>query len=182
MSEKLSGHERKTGDFEDSHSEKAVETHHHAPKHESKEVDLEQVQEKVEQATPTESVVLKKKMDIVNEEQTYLPPDKSLKQHAARVYLSKVRSQLKGSDKYFSKFIHNSKIDSVSEISGKTLIRPSGVLCGGIVTLIGSSYYLYLTRHDGLKYSFSIALFLFVSGFVLGLLLEFVYKLIISRR
>jgi hypothetical protein len=97
--------------------------------------------------------------------------------------LQQVRRQLPARDKALSKVIHQPVIRAVSEVAASTLSRPSGLLGGGIVAFIGSAAYLYFTRHVGVPYNYFVFSLLFVGGFALGLVLEFiVWTLTASRR
>lgn len=83
----------------------------------------------------------------------------------------------------FSKVVHQPAVQAVSEGASKTISRPSGMLGGGLVALLGTSIYLYLAHHMGFTYNSGVFLILFAGGFVLGLLLEFlVYLATRSRR
>jgi len=43
------------------------------------------------------------------------------------------------------------------------------LLGGGILALLGTSSYLYLAKHIGFTYNYSVFLILFFGGFILGL-------------
>ena len=107
--------------------------------------------------------------------------DKSTKQHAKDEYLGAIRHRLNKTEKRFSKFIHNPQINITSEALGKTLIRPSGILTGAIFTLVGSIYYLYISHATGFQYNFYVATLLFVGGFVSGVVIEFIIKLVFTK-
>lgn len=90
--------------------------------------------------------------------------------------LQKVRANLKPAERTFSKFIHQPTIETVSEISGKTVARPSGILGGGLVALLGTGAILYMAKHYGFEYNFFVYVLLFAIGFLLGVTLEFVVR------
>jgi len=87
--------------------------------------------------------------------------------------LTRIRKQLSAPDKVLSRIVHQPIVDAVSEVGAKTVARPSGVLSGGIIALIGTSVYLYIAKHYGYTYNFLVFALLFVSGFLLGLVIEF---------
>ncbi len=103
-----------------------------------------------------------------------------MKTHAQTEYLAEIANELGTNEKRFAKIIHKPFIDNSSEVLAKTLIRPSGILCGSIFTLIGSIYYLIISRSTGFSYNFFVALLLFAGGFLLGILIEFVLRLIFT--
>ncbi len=81
-----------------------------------------------------------------------------------------------------SKVIHQPVVRAVSEVTGKTLSRPSGLLGGGLVALMGTSTYLYMAKHLGFDYNYFVFLLLFVVGFAIGIGLELLVWLATSQR
>lgn len=97
--------------------------------------------------------------------------------------IKQVQRELPAAQRNFSKVVHQPVVRAVSEAAGQTISRPSGLLGGGIVALLGTSSYLYLAKHLGFTYNYFVFLALFVVGFAFGLLLEFfVYLATRSRR
>lgn len=96
--------------------------------------------------------------------------------------LVRVRKHLKAPDKILSKLIHNPFIDKASEATSRTVARPSGFLGGGIMALIGTSILLYLTKKYGYEFNYLAFLLLFATGFMVGLLLEIIVKLLRKKR
>jgi hypothetical protein len=97
---------------------------------------------------------------------------KELKNDAYNRTLKKVRGRLNPLERTFSKVVHQPFIDAVSNFSGKTVARPSGILGGGFFALAGSGLLLYISRHYGFEYNFSVFLILFAGGFIAGLSAE----------
>jgi len=102
--------------------------------------------------------------------------DNSSKNSVKSTYMANIRHRLTGNQKKFSKFIHSRTIENVSEAAGKTIVRPSGILAGSVVTLLGSIYYLYLTHNNNYEYNFYTATLLFLAGFAIGLFLEIIFN------
>ncbi|MDB5168651.1 MAG: hypothetical protein JWO41_7 [Candidatus Saccharibacteria bacterium] len=88
--------------------------------------------------------------------------------------LKHIRGKLAAPDKALSKVIHTPAVRMVSEASGKTLARPSGLFGGGLVAFIGTTSYLLFAKHIGVQYNYFVFLIFFAGGFALGLLLELV--------
>ena len=101
-----------------------------------------------------------------------------LKKDAYKQLLKRTQKKLSKPSRTFSKFIHKPTIESVSEITGKTLARPSGLLGGGVGAFIGSATLLFTARHYGFTYNYSLFILLFVGGFLAGVALEFLLRLI----
>jgi hypothetical protein len=80
-----------------------------------------------------------------------------------------------------SKLIHQPAVRAVSEVGAKTVSRPSGLLGGGLLAFLGSSTYLFMTKYIGFRYNYLVFLLLFVGGFVLGLVLELLVRLVRPR-
>jgi hypothetical protein len=139
----------------------------------------EKIEEKIEAAKPAKAEDVKKDFAPVHQDDPLAPPNEGLKKHTLNTNLHKIQHHLKGPSKSFSKFIHNDAINTLSEVTGKTLVRPSGILTGGAFTLAGSLYYLYLSKSlTGFRYSFTTALLLFAAGFTIGIVTELLYKVV----
>jgi hypothetical protein len=110
-------------------------------------------QDQPEQSTPT----------LVN---------KDLKNIAFNRVMKRTQRHLKPHERNFSKFIHKPSIDKVSEFGSKTLARPSGIVGGAALALLGSSVLLYLSKHYGFEYNNLLFLILFGVGFVLTVSIE----------
>jgi hypothetical protein len=108
----------------------------------------------------------------VTDDRPYLI-DKAAKTLRMKQNLAEVQNRLKPAQKRLSKAIHQPLVQHVSESAGKTVTRPSGLLGGGILAFVGSVAYLYITRHYDLAYNYSFFLLFFISGFLLGLLIEY---------
>ena len=85
-----------------------------------------------------------------------------------------VRRHLNPRERKFSSFIHTPAVEKISEVGGKTVARPSGLLGGGLIALIGSIGTLYVARQYGFEVPNSLFMALFVIGFFVGLLGEFI--------
>lgn len=97
---------------------------------------------------------------------------KRLKNESYQKTLNIVRSDLTPSQKIMSKFIHQNVIESVSEVAAKTVARPSGIIGGGLVALVGSILVLIVARKIGFEVPYSLFAVLFIVGFGLGLIVE----------
>lgn len=97
---------------------------------------------------------------------------RELKQQTLQRTLRRIRKQLSAPDRAFSKVIHQPVVDSISQITGKTIARPSGLLGGSICAFIGSSAFLWMAKYYGFNYNYLMFALLFVAGFAVGMILE----------
>lgn len=86
--------------------------------------------------------------------------------------LVSVRNRLSKPEKTFSKTVHNPLVEKASDLAGSTIARPSGILFGSIFSFIGSLVGYIIARRLGGEIPYSIFAFMFVVGFVFGLILE----------
>lgn len=107
---------------------------------------------------------------------------KELKDSSYKQTLRHIQTKLRGSDKVLSRAMHQPVVEKLSNAGAKTIARPSGVLGGGFMALIGSSVLLYMTKHYGFEYNFTIFFLLFVTGFLAGLVLEGLLRLVRRKR
>lgn len=128
------------------------------------------IEEKAASSEATES-----KLDVPEEKQNYFVGN-SVKQHSLHTSLTSIRRSLSGPERQFSKIIHNSAVDQVSEIAGKTIARPSGLLYAGIFAFIANISVVVICRYFGYEYNFFIGIVAFVVGFGVGLIIELLLK------
>lgn len=93
-----------------------------------------------------------------------------------------IRRKLPATQRALSRVVHQPIVRVLSEVTGQTASRPSGLLGGGLVAFLGSAIYLYMTKHVGFTYNYFVFLLLFVGGFGLGLGLEFIIWALTARR
>lgn len=122
-------------------------------------------------------------------EQAHLPPIESdepeqpayvsqdMKRAGQYRALKHVRSQLSVPNRALSRLVHQPAIRTVSEVSAKTVSRPSGLLGGGFFAFLGSVAYLFMASHIGFRYNYTVFLLFFVGGFIVGLVLELAVRL-----
>ncbi len=185
MSETIKQHEHAPDNanekYEISNDAKKEHREHHIKTPEKPQEKVEALQEKVEKQHPTKSAELLDQLEPIHSTKAVHPPNKELKRIALSNYLSDIRSNLGSGSKAFSKFIHKPSVDAISEVAGKTIVRPTAILFGGLFMFIGSSLYLYATYSTNAKYNFFVAVFLFVGGFVAGVVVELFYNLFFKK-
>lgn len=108
--------------------------------------------------------------------------NRELKAITLRRELQHIRRKLPVPQRTLSKVIHQPVVRVTSEAAGKTISRPSGLLGGGFVALIGTSGYLYLANHIGFTYNYGVFLVLFAGGFALGLIIELIVHSVFKAR
>lgn len=96
--------------------------------------------------------------------------------------LSYVRNRLGGSDKTFSKVIHQPFVEKTSDVLEKTIARPSGILFGGVFSFVGSLAAYLLAKRLGGELPNSVFAIFFVGGFFAGLLIELVWRLVKMKK
>lgn len=97
--------------------------------------------------------------------------------YTASQTVKRAQKQLRGAERGFSKVIHNPKVEAVSDVAGGTIARPSGLLIGGLFSLVATIAVIVICRYYGYEYNYLIGLACFGLGFIVGLLVEALYKL-----
>lgn len=105
-----------------------------------------------------------------------------LKKESYQQSLNAIRRQLPKPARSFSKLVHNPTIETVSNVSAQTIARPSGLLGGGLGAFLGSAFLLYMSKHYGFEYNYTLFIVLFAGGFLLGLVLELLVWVVWRRR
>lgn len=156
----------------------AVSNEHEPVNHERGERQREQV-EAARSEVEKESVQTEKHSD--GKQQEPIRITKEDKQRSYNMMLSRIQSRLPAASKSFSKVIHNKYVERTSETLGKTIARPSGILGGAMAATLGLVVMLYFARRNGFALSGSeLGIFLIV-GWVIGLSLEGIGRLV-NRR
>lgn len=96
--------------------------------------------------------------------------------------LRHLRSKLKPIERPLSRFIHKPAIDKISELAGRTVARPSAILGGGLAGLAGSAVFLFAAKRYGFEYNFFVFIGLFMLGYFLGVIAEFLIKAVKQTR
>jgi len=108
--------------------------------------------------------------------------NQELKKITLRRELKNIRRELSLPNKALSSVIHQPGIRQASEVSSKTIARPSALLGGGVTAFIGSGAYLVLANQMGFSYNYFVFIALFGIGFVVGLAIELLTSAIIGRK
>ncbi len=151
----------------------AAEHHEELRRNESLATSRETI---AEHAKSRESFTDKPEVDGAPAEQ--LMANSELKDLAFQRLLTRTRKQLNLPDKLLSRVVHQPLLDSLSRAGEATVARPSGILFGSLVSLLGSSVAFYAAKHYGFTYNFLLFAVLFAGGFILGLILEAGLKLV----
>lgn len=139
---------------------------------------LEDIREEAkEESAPAAELIKQEQEAIKNNEPANLFVNDDLKSLKYKRTLQSVRKDLKPTERVLSRVIHNPAVDAVSEVAGKTIARPSGFLVGSIFAFLGSSAFLWTSKHYGYEYNFLLFAMFFVAGFVLGILVELAIRL-----
>lgn len=107
---------------------------------------------------------------------------KEIKLHTYNKTMRRVRRKLTKSERTLSKVVHNKTIEAVSDVSSKTVARPSGIIGGGISALCGSLFLLYMTKNYGFEYNYFLFVLFFVGGFFVGMAIEAFIRLSSSKQ
>lgn len=183
--------------------------HEHAPKHEHKSHEhesrphaldkhherLRKLHEKAAEAA-TKSIereITEARQAVRSEtahvEATLSPQEKAMfvprhtkvdKLHSFNTTMHHVRQSLKAPERTFSKLIHQPMVEKVSEVAGKTVARPSGVIGATFAAALGLLLIYGIARFAGFSLSGSEMPLLLAIGFGIGLFVEWVFKSIRS--
>ncbi len=96
--------------------------------------------------------------------------------------LTSVRRRLSAPERSFSKVVHNPAVERASDIAGYTIARPQGILYGGLFSFVFSLGAYLLARHLGGELKPNFFVITFVGGYVFGLIVELITRLIKTRK
>jgi hypothetical protein len=153
-------------------AEKAAEASHEEVQHIQKKVETHAVSGK-------EFTVGEKETTRNSSSHQY--DQKAIKKDTYKKTMRHVRTRLSKPEKTFSKVVHNKTVESISEVGGKTVARPSGILGGGICALLGSVFLVYMTKHYGFEYNYLLFFILFIGGFFIGMIGELLIRSVLRK-
>lgn len=102
--------------------------------------------------------------------------DASYKHH-----MKQLQSELKPTQRAFSKVIHNPVVEKTSEVVGSTIARPNAVLAGAVVAFILVLAVYVVAKFYGYQLSGFETIGAFIVGWVLGILYDF-FKVMITGK
>lgn len=174
------------------HDHKEVEprVEHHVEKHAEHH---EQGQsEKVESKAKIESLTQHAKQEAISGQDVSVEDkapahsqimiNKELKMDTFKRTLTEIRHKLSKPERTLSKVVHQPLVDKLSHVGEKTIARPSGILGAGLIALIGSTVVLYAARHYGFSYNLSVFFILLLVGYLAGLVIELLLRLVRKKH
>lgn len=147
-----------------------------AEKAEAKTDSIEAIQERIEKAAKSKEDIKVNAAETAANDST-LRAGAQLKGAAFRQRMKEIQRKETPAQRTFSKFIHQPAVESVSNAAEGTIARPSGLLFGGLFSVVSSIVILYICKHYGYEYNFLIGIVFFVGGFFLGLIIEGIWRI-----
>jgi hypothetical protein len=142
-----------------------------------RERSIEAIQDRIEKAAlDKEQIQIEKSENTAS--QSPVQFGTAFGKNAAKQTIKRTQKKLAPPERAFSKVIHQPVVEALSNVGEKTIARPSGLLAGGLFSVLSSLAILYVCRHYGYEYNFMVGLAGFVGGFALGVLIEGIVKLI----
>ncbi len=141
--------------------------------------------EKIKQSVESESISREDIRSRTESEQPKAPlqyNQKELKAASFNKTLAQVRSKLPAPERALSKIVHQKTVEKISDIGSKTVARPSGIMGGGLLALLGSSFVLIIAKRYGFAYNYSLIILLYIGGFAIGIIVELLTKKLFSTR
>lgn len=102
--------------------------------------------------------------------------DRAIKRINLNNELKLIRTKLSSSQRLLSRGVHQPTIRRVSDVTAHTVTRPVGLLGGGVLAFCGSLIYLLFSKYVGLKYNYLVFILLFILGYALATVIEFLLK------
>lgn len=153
------------------HSERVKAHHEREAAKETKTVNLAELEQQANEEAKSAAESVSHKVEKPREDGSEYVSGELKRQKLDHTF-TQVRKHLSAPNRAFSKVIHQPAIESISNATGKTIARPSGVLGGAIMAFIGSSAFLWAAKHYGFSYNYLLFVIFFVGGFVVGMALE----------
>lgn len=141
-----------------------------------KENSLEVINERLEKARANKEPVTVDHQSETRASESPVTASQTFTANSVKQTTRRMQKKLSKPQKAFSKVIHQPVVEALSDVGEKTIARPSGLLVGGLFSVLSSLVILYICRHYGYEYNFLVGLLGLAGGFVLGVLLEGIFK------
>lgn len=102
--------------------------------------------------------------------------DQADKLHSFNTTMHHTRRQLFAAERSFSKILHQPALEKISDVTSKTIARPSGILGASLVTFVGLFLTYGTARFAGFELSGSEMPVFITIGFFAGLFTEWLFK------
>lgn len=142
---------------------------------------IERIRSAIEQEAQSPEAVIDMPKDNVEPHSNHHYITKKIKATQYKQTIKELQSSLTPGQKRFSTIIHRPIIERASEIGAQTIARPTGIIGGALVALIGSAVIMYIARHIGFEVPQTIFIVLFVTGFLGGVITEALIRLLKRR-
>lgn len=168
---------------EKSHTQEvATESSESVPKKASKETLDELLKSAQEKAKTSKEIGANNSDDSKKTNSSIRMIGNDLSNNSFKQIIKKTQKKLPFDQKLLSKFVHKPAVDTISEISSKTVARPVGLAMGGAFSLFASLLVLWASYFFGYEYNFLIGIMAFVGGFMAGTILEALLKIVFRRK
>lgn len=93
-----------------------------------------------------------------------------------------IQSEMKPSERKFSKFIHDRTVEHISDGLGATIARPNALLAGSVAAFLAVTILYMTAKHYGYQLSGFETIGAFAVGWALGLIYDYFRVLITGKR
>jgi len=139
------------------------------------EYNIEKIRNKLEQISTKVEKVSNLSPEVTQESPKYI--SKTLKDLRYKSTLKETEKKLSTLERYASRVVNNRVVDKYSEIGAKTVARPIGILTGALCAIIGGTVIYIMAKKIGFSLPNTVLIFLYLLGFIIGLLIDFVLSL-----
>jgi hypothetical protein len=107
---------------------------------------------------------------------------KAEKKVAFKKEMAQLHTQMKPTERTFSKFIHAPAVERTSEVLGSTVARPNAILAGSVVAFVAVLAVFLLAKYYGYALSGFETIAAFAIGWIIGLTYDFLKTMITGKR
>lgn len=96
--------------------------------------------------------------------------------------MRQIQSEMSGSSKAFSKFIHNPSVEKLSDAVGSTVARPNAILAGSMMATFLTLFVFLVAKQYGYRLSGFETIGTFFVGWSLGLIYDYAKVMFSGKR
>ena len=114
---------------------------------------------------------------MVDKTPSPLTLERQLRHDSYKTSLKRLQRHLTPTQRRFSRVVHQTTIEDISQALSETICRPYGLLGAGLAGVIGSTVLMALADKRAFSYNYYWVLVFLAGGFILGLLVEWLVSL-----
>ncbi|HRQ86619.1 MAG TPA: hypothetical protein PLY16_00745 [Candidatus Saccharibacteria bacterium] len=107
---------------------------------------------------------------------------KQAKEASFKRQMGRIQTEMKPTERAFSKFIHNKTVEKMSDAVGATIARPNAILSGAIMAFVAVLVVYIVAKNLGYVLSGFETIGAFIVGWIIGVVYDYLRLIITGKK